>query len=98
MVLTKIPGGKPPAFRLEVTGSLPVTFTGQFEAVTAALNSPTDFKLVRIKDGKILMSGCGDYPRQMGLGQIQTQGLLQVHQNPQTPRPTPATPEPSSGA
>lgn len=95
MVLTTIAGGKPPAFRLDVAGSLPVTFTGQFEAVTAALNSPTTFQLIRIKDGLVLMSGCGDYPRQMGLGLIQDQGLLQVH--PQTPRPTPATPEPSSG-
>ena len=93
MKLTTVTGGKPPAFRLEVAGALPVTFTGQFEAVTAALNSPTHFQLIRLKDGLVLMSGCGDYPRQMGLGLIQTQGLLQVHPNPQAPRPTPATPE-----
>lgn len=97
MVLTKIPGRKPPAFRLEVAGALPVTFTGQFEAVTAALNSPTTFQLIRLSDGMVLMSGGGDYPRQMGLGQILTQGLLQVHPNPQAPLQVPATPEPSSG-
>lgn len=91
-MFTTIPGGKPPAFRLEVAGALPVTFTGQFEAVTAALNSPTTFQLIRLSDGMVLMSGCGDYPRQMGLGQILNQGLLQVHPNPPDPRPVHATP------